>query len=210
MTMRGFARAICVAAALAVAASAFGVEFERIEQLEPLKRIEAYTTLLGQERDSVEILFKLGNAYYDAEMTDEAIGAYRRSLAAGGDFKVFVNLTFVLAEAGKRDEADAAFQERIRLTPNDAVLYAYYGDFLAEDPDKTKPVPKAMDAYRKALGLDAKCVEAHYGLGNLFVDAGIYEEAVVEWGLVLTIDPKHRLAAEARANIDRVNREFKR
>ncbi len=101
----------------------------------PMERIEVYEKLIGAEKDSVELLFKLGNAYYDAEMGDMAASFYRRSVVAGGDSKVVINLAFVLDDLGKRDEAYEAYRDGIRRWPEDAVLRAFYGDYLAADPD---------------------------------------------------------------------------
>jgi tetratricopeptide (TPR) repeat protein len=189
------------------AATAGAKDYEKIEARPPLEKIEAYLALLGTEEDSAEVLFRLGNAYHDAEMIEEAVDAYRRSLAAGGDFRVFVNLTFVLEEAGRRDEIDAAYRERIKKTPDDPVLFAYYGDFLSGDESEKTSVSGAMDAYRKALALDDRCLEAHFGLGVLFAKTGIYKEAVRQWERVMALSPQHRLAVESRRNIDRVRRE---
>lgn len=200
-------RVIALFATLFVFGAAFAVDYEAIEKLTPAERIDAYSKLLGVERDSAEILFKLGNAYFDADMSAEAIASYRRSLAAGGDFPVFLNLTYVLEEVGRRPEAEAAFEERVRQTPKDAVLFAFYGDFLSGGEEEEKAVASAMEAYRRALGIDDKCVEAHFGLGSLFARTGLYREAVREWERILSIDSKHRLAPEARRNIDRVHRE---
>ncbi len=194
-------------AALLFATAAHAVDYQAIEALAPLERIDAYSKLVGVERDSAEILFKLGNAYFDAEMNEEAIRSFRRAIAAGSGFRAFTNLTYVLAQAGKRDEAEAAFQEQIRKTPKDAVLYAFYGDFLSDGEDVNKAVKSAMDAYRTSLALDDKCVEAHFGLGSLFASVGLYREAVREWERVVAIDPQHRLTIEARRDIDRVRRE---
>lgn len=187
--------------------AAAAVDYGKIEPRPPKERIEAYEKLLGVEKDSMELLFKLGNAYYDAEMGEMAAAFYRRSVAAGGDAKVIVNLAFVLDDLGKRGEADGAYRDGIRRLPKDALLLAFYGDFLAAGPDTAAAFAAATAAYRQALDLDEKCAEAHFGLGNLFAEAGIYKEAIREWERVLAIDEKHRLATRAKANIEKVRTE---
>ncbi|MFH1680443.1 MAG: tetratricopeptide repeat protein [Candidatus Eisenbacteria bacterium] len=205
--MRLHTRVIALAAVLLLSTAAQGTDYERIETKPPLEKIEAYLGLLDAGKDSAEILFRLGNAYHDADMIEEALDGYRRSLAAGGDFRVFVNLTYVLEKEGRREEADAAYRERIRAHPDDAVLYAHYGDFLSGDEDEKRAVSGAMEAYRTALALDDRCLEAHFGLGVLFVKTGIFREAVREWERVMALSPQHRLANESRKNIDRVRAE---
>ncbi|MFH1278539.1 MAG: tetratricopeptide repeat protein [Candidatus Eisenbacteria bacterium] len=187
--------------------AAAAVDYDKIESRPPMGRIEAYEKLLGVEKDSVELLFKLGNAYYDAEMGEMAASFYRRSVVAGGDSKVVINLAFVLDELGKRDEAGEAYRDGLRRMPKDAALQSFYGDFLAADPDSAAGLPAAVEAYRRALDLDENCVEAHFGLGNLFAETGIYKEAIREWERVLAIDEKHRLATRARSNIEKARTE---
>ncbi|MBM3320325.1 MAG: tetratricopeptide repeat protein [Candidatus Eisenbacteria bacterium] len=205
--MHSNTRWIAAGALLFLAATAGSKDLGNIEGRPPLEKIDAYLALLGTEEDSAEVLFRLGNAYHDAEMIEEAVDAYRRSLAAGGDFRVFVNMTFVLEGAGRREEADAVYRERIKQTPDDPVLFAYYGDFLSGDENEKTSVSGAMGAYRQALALDERCLEAHFGLGVLFAKTGIYKEAVREWEHVMALSPQHRLAVESRRNIDRVRRE---
>jgi len=171
------------------------------------KRIEKLQNLMEKNGSSAESLFQLGNAYYDAGKKEEAAKKYAASLDAGGGLEVLVNLTVVLAELDRREEADQVFRDAIERSPKNALLYAYQGDFLADDPDTARGVSMAMTAYRRALALDEKCIEAHFGLGVLFADAGIYDEAVREWETALRLDDKHRLALRAKQNIDRISRQ---
>ena len=203
---------------LAIPACAVAADLDAIEKLDdPAERVDAYEALLGEEPDSMEILFKLGNAYYDLEMFDEAIGRYRRSIRAAGGLPVTVNLTYVLTELNRREEADRAFRSYIDGAPLDPLGHAYYADFLNEgaevaaEPDRAKTLTQeAADEYRRALEIDPGCVEARFGLGVLFARAGIYEEAIREWQRALRADPRHRLSARLHTNITDAERRLGR
>jgi len=184
--------------------AAKAMRFNQIEGLEPLARIKAYEEVLETEKDSSDIYFRIGNAFYDAAILDEAAEAYRKSLATGGEQKVAINLAYVLTEAKKRDEADDAYREAIARWPENAVLHAHYGDFLSEGSDPASAVRAAVNEYRRAIEIDPNCIEAHFGLGVIFADSEILGEAISEWEKVIAIHDRHRLASQARNNIKRI------
>ena len=203
---------------LAIPACAVATDINEIERLDgPAERVDAYEALLGEHPDSMEILFKLGNAYYDLEMVDEAIRRYERSFRAGGGLPVVVNLTYVLAEMNRRDDADRVFREFLEKTPLDPLGHAYYADFLGEGAEIAAEVDQARaltqrsaDEYRRALEIHSGCVEARFGLGVLFARAGIFEEAIREWRRAMNDDPRHRLVSRLRTNISDAERRLGR
>ncbi|MBN1827500.1 MAG: tetratricopeptide repeat protein [Candidatus Eisenbacteria bacterium] len=212
------ARNLAIWILLAIPALAAAVDFDAIETLtSPAQKVDAYEALLGVDADSAEILFKLGNAYYDMQLHDEAIERYRRSLRAAADLPVLVNLTYVLAELNRREEADKAFRDFLAARPLDPLARAFYADFLAESgeiaaepEERQKETQRAAEEYRRALEIDPRCVEARFGFGVLFARAGIFEEAIREWKRALETDPRHRLASRLRVNISDAERRLGR
>ncbi len=188
---------------LLLASSVGAADFDSIEKLPVEKRIEKYSELLGSEKDSLEVLSRLGNAYFDGGRTEDAVRTYRRALQAGGDRKVVLNLAYALGELGRRDEVGQLYRDQLDESPDDALLHAFYADFLTEEQVETKKaIGMAVREYQKAIELDAKCAEAHFGMGVLFARMGILKEAIREWEKVLAIDPKGRMAPQAKKNID--------
>ena len=183
----------------------FAVDYDSIEKLHPQQRIESYEKMLDVEKDSVEILFKLGNACYEGEQKEEAARYYQRALSAGGALKVVVNLSYALTDLKRRDEAILAYEAYVTRSPGDALAHAFFADYLSEDTDLDRGIQTAVEEYNKALKIDDKCVEAHFGLGAIFACANLYREAIVEWETVIRLDPKHRLSDMARKNIKNAN-----
>lgn len=201
-------RIVLLIALLSLPLLARGDEIDDIEGRPPMDRIESFENFLSKGTDdSVRVLFKLGNAYYKADMLNEAIASYRRALVPAVDEKVIMNLTMVLTESDRRDEADLVYRNALARTPKDPVLHSYYGDFLVSDADSSAGIAAAADRYRLAIELDEKCVEAHFGMGVLFARMGIYKEALREWERLLEITSNHRLTLQTRKNIDKIERE---
>ena len=194
--------------ALLLPVSLFAVDYDTIEKLVPQLRIESYEKLIGVEKDSVEILFKLGNACYEAERKEDAARYFRRALSAGGELKVVVNLSYALTDLDRRDEAIREYETYLARSPGEALAYAFFADYLSEDTDIDREIRAAVTEYNKALKIDDKCVEAHFGLGVTFARADLYREAIVEWETVIRLDPKHRLVDMAKKNIKDANRRL--
>ena len=50
---------------------------------------------------------------------------------------------------------------------------------------------ESVNAYKKAIDLDANSVEARMGLGEVYEDKGLYKEAIEEYRRVIELDGKH-------------------
>ncbi len=185
-------------------------EIEQIEQLGPDDRAVRYKELLKKKPGSPEILFKLGNAYFDLESYEQAAETYRAAWEAGAGDKAVLNLAFVLDKEGLRDEEGKVYEEALAKEPDNAQLRAHYGDYLSEGEDEGEAIRLAMEQYRRALNADPNSLDAHFGLGVLFARSGILGEAIVEWNRVVEIDVNSDLARTARTNILRAEAKLGR
>lgn len=84
---------------------------------------------------------------------------------------------------GALDVVEAALAE----TPNDAELYFAKGLAL-QQLGKDEP---ALEAWRKAVELDAKMFAAHSAIGTVHLDAGRFAEARAAFDAALVIKPDH-------------------
>jgi cytochrome c-type biogenesis protein CcmH/NrfG len=50
---------------------------------------------------------------------------------------------------------------------------------------------ESVQAYKRAIDLDAQSVEARMGLGEVYEDKGLWKEAVEEYRKVIELDNKH-------------------
>ena len=50
---------------------------------------------------------------------------------------------------------------------------------------------ESVTAYKKAIDLDPRSVEARMGLGEVYEDKGLYKEAIEEYKKVIELDGKH-------------------
>lgn len=208
--MRRFAKRVALSLVLiAIPLSVQADKFDEIEKLNPDLKIEKYKELLAETPNSADVQFYLGNAYYDHGFAEEAAGSYRRAWEEGGEAKALLNLTFVLQELERNDEAAEVFKQGIVKLPDNAVVRALHGDFLSGGEDEAKAMAGAMEEYRYALHIDKDCIEAHFGLGVLFARSGILKEAVVEWERVIEIDSGHQLAKVATGNIERAREKIR-
>ena len=100
------------------------------------------------------------------------------------------------------------YQSAVSANPNSAEAYSnlgwgYYGQ---------RNFDEAIKAYRQSLSLDRNFIDAHYGLGLTFKEAGHGQEAVPEFEAVIKLAPQdannirgQMLSRLARGHINQIN-----
>lgn len=79
-----------------------------------------FERLLGQDRDNVDILFRLACAYQECDRTEAAFDAYHEILDRQSDHPdAHVNLAQIYKSLGNHDKAIALFSRSSQLVPND-------------------------------------------------------------------------------------------
>lgn len=104
-------------------------------------------------------------------------------------------LATMAADAGRWDEARAAFEAILRLAPNDAETRARFA-FAARDRGD---LDLALDQFAAALDADPSLAEAWYGCGTVWVSRALYESAEKALRKAVALDPTHWRAREALA-----------
>jgi DNA-binding transcriptional MerR regulator len=84
------------------------------------------------------------------------------------------------------EEAEALYEEAVRLDPNLAIAYTNLGNIKFRRGDDAA----AEALYRRALGLDDRQPEAHYNLGYVILERGDAKSAVPHFERAVEADPR--------------------
>ncbi len=110
-----------------------------------LKENEAAITALNEAKcllpNDADILYNLGNAYFDLELLDEALDAYNTAITLSPAFdKAYFNLGSVYEEKEALDDAEVAYRKAIEINPNEVQPYLKLASIL----DKQDKVDEAI------------------------------------------------------------------
>jgi len=97
-------------------------------------------------------------------------------------------------QSGQYAEAVAAWQEVLRIQPNNAYALANIGIVHTEQGQW----PEARRLFARVLELQPENAEAHYGMGMACAQLGDFDRAIAEWEATLRLHPEN---ADARYNI---------
>ncbi|MPY70531.1 MAG: tetratricopeptide repeat protein, partial [Alphaproteobacteria bacterium] len=137
----------------------------------------------------------LGNALAEAGRTEEAMAAWRASIAAApGRRDARLNLARALLAADAPDEAAAQYEAARRATPEDDTLDGEYGAALA----RAGRTADAVAVLRRALIAAPDSPALVVNLGNTLCMAGKPRDAVPLFEKAAALDPD---CADTRANL---------
>jgi TolB-like protein/Tfp pilus assembly protein PilF len=98
----------------------------------------------------------------------------------------YVSLGSLKFEQWRNKESEKAFQRAIELSPNYAVAYHWYGHLLSRFRLR---VPERIALISKAAELDPGSSIIANGLGNAYVEHGLYTLALRQYQKVIELDP---------------------
>lgn len=96
--------------------------------------------------------------------------------------------------AGQNAAAINQYRAGMVRFPNDARFYIACAETLLASPDSLKLQREAEDLLRKAAKLNPQSAEAHYQLGQLALQRGLFKEAAAEFAQSLQSDPNQSKA----------------
>src|SRR6266567_2635497 len=103
--------------------------------------------------------------------------------------KQCLNEGAVLYSFGHYEEALAAYEQAIRLDPNDALAYNDKGNTLSA----LARYEEALTAYKQAIRLDPNYALAYSGKGSVLYNLERYEEALATYEQAIRLDPSNAL-----------------
>ena len=104
---------------------------------------------------------RLGNAYAEKQLFDDALAQYRDAIASDANFAdAHTNLAAILLQRGNIPEAIAECEKALAIPPEDAANHVRLGTLLRQAGRSQL----AVLHYRRALEIDPKSVEARIGL----------------------------------------------
>jgi tetratricopeptide (TPR) repeat protein/TolB-like protein len=133
----------------------------------------------------------LGDLLLDGSrrLYDQAIEAYDRAIQLRPFYAdAHAGLGDARAAKGDVDGAIGAYMKALTYNPLNPRIHVSLGKIYYAEKGLYY---ESVIAYRKALDLDPRSVEARMGLGDVFEDKGLYKEASEEYRRVIELDARH-------------------
>ncbi|HXH84464.1 MAG TPA: tetratricopeptide repeat protein [Candidatus Tectomicrobia bacterium] len=133
----------------------------------------------------------LGDLFLAAprRLFDQAIEAYSKAIELRPFYaEAHVGLGDARAAKGDVDGAVTAYTKALSHNPVNPRVHMALGKIYYNEKGLYY---EAVNAYKKAIELDAQSVEARMGLGEVYEDKGLYKEAIEEYRRVIELDGKH-------------------
>ncbi len=120
---------------------------------------------------------------------DQAIAAYDKAIQLRPFYAdAHVGLGDAKAAKGNVDGAIGAYTKALTHNPINPRVHISLGKIYYAEKSLYY---ESVNAYKKAIDLDLRSVEARMGLGEVYEDKGLYKEATEEYRRVLELDGKH-------------------
>jgi tetratricopeptide (TPR) repeat protein len=182
--------------------------------------IEVFKQGTQRYPNSPRQLIGLGMAFYSRGIYDDAV----KSLLAAADLNssdarcyLFLSKAYD-SSPNQADEVIQRFQRYAQLQPQNALAQYYYAMSLwkGKRADGAGFDQHEIESLlQKSIALDAKLVEAHVQLGNLYADQHAYDKSVSEYERALALNPNlpdahYRLGTDYvhLGQKDRAHKEF--
>ena len=166
---------------------------------------------IAAEKDPSQsgIFQNLGLALANLKKFDEAAAAYRKAIELKpDDAGLYAELASALEDAGKLDEATAPLQEAAKLNPSAGAQGYYNLGVVLTNRGKSK---EAVEAFNKAIALDANYVKPYYQLGiAYFGSPNTIPQAVSALEKFLQLNPTGPDAETAKQLIEAAKAQLKK
>ncbi len=168
-----------------------------------------------------ETHYELGMAYLDANMHTEAIAEFHKTIDLDPDFAAaYVGLGTAYFQMGQLADAENAVKTALKIDADSEPARQLLDDIkqasrpfvkrsLQKNPTDVKQdleraivylnnlqYNHAASAFKRVLKAEPNSVEAHYGLGQAYLEIGAFDDAKAAADAALRIDANHQRARE--------------
>ena len=172
-----------------------------------------------------EMHHELGTAYLDSQMPTEAITEFQKAIDIDPIFlPAHLSLGTTYLEMGQLDDAESAAKTALELDADSDPARQLLEDIqqarpVPPEPEPTEPTPtdppdtqqdlergivflnsrqydQAAAAFKRVIKVEVDSVEAHYGLGQAYLEVGAFDDATTAAEAVLRLNPNHNQARE--------------
>lgn len=155
--------------------------------------LHAYTEALKLNSESELTYYNLGVGLREVGKHSEAAAAFKRATEIKKDFREAVfNLALEYEDLGEQTKFLEAIKEALRLDPNNLVVVAKYGMALRNN----LKFVEAIEPLKRVSNARPDDVEDLYLLGNTYLMAQQYDEAIKTLSRVLVLQPGHEDARD--------------
>ncbi|MCL5023077.1 MAG: tetratricopeptide repeat protein [Nitrospirae bacterium] len=159
------------------------------------------------ERQDLYELYQMGNELFQAGKYTEAEPVLRDVIRLNPNYADVLNKLGIIAHLNSRFEEAAGYLERaVAINPmyteaslNLAITYNALGEFRKAQEvfslaaQIARPTPTSLDPF--AAG---KLANEHYKIGNIYLDLGMYDDAIGEYKKALKLHP---MAVDVRTKL---------
>ena len=194
---------LLVSVSSAAAAPAVKPAAKKVTQSATVDSLDLLTKAVARDSSKWDNLYKLGLMLMDR---DRPLDAQRVLIKAShvrpGHVPTLVNLGASYDALGQAAQAQASYNEALKIAPEDTVANCR----LASSLYSTGDYGKAIDILRSLIVRNPNAYCAYFTLGVAFADAGIYRDAIRMWEKVVAIAPTSPEALSAKESIDVLQR----
>ena len=155
--------------------------------------LKIYLKIQEESSNDAQLLFQIGNAYFQTGNTDLSLDYYRKVIEIDKEhFNAFNNMGGVLATLGKYSEAIDAFKKTIAIKPDYSDAYSNIGNCYLY----LKNHSNAIENFNKAIEINNANFFAFNGLGSAYKELDKNNEAVINYRKAVNIKPDYLEAYE--------------
>ena len=159
----------------------------------PTEAIAEFQKAIDLEPDFVAAHIGLGSVYLEMEQLDEAEGAAKEALRIDADSQPARQLLDAIEQARPTPrQSKPASQERTPADTSDVKQDLERGLVFLNN----RQYDQAAAAFKRVIKVDASSVEAHYGLGQAYLEIGAFDDAKTAADTVLRLNANHNQARE--------------
>ncbi len=161
-----------------------------IHKKNKVKALESLKIAENLDLKDGNLIENLAESYYSLKSYDESIKNYRKLLEKNNlNIKALSRIAEIHYSNGDLDQAYKTYKKITVLQPateNSRVAFLNMGNIL----DDAQKFDESAKAYKKALIINSKDVDAHFNLGVVYSHADRPELAIASWRQASKIDPK--------------------